>query len=76
LPLLKNGRKLVVSFTTVDPQNSGSNLLALCHNHLCRNEIQDLDKNEQEPYYLNLLIKRGWKVTRLRITNNKAQAES
>jgi hypothetical protein len=28
LPLLKNGRELVLSFTDVDPQSSGSNLLA------------------------------------------------
>jgi hypothetical protein len=28
LPLLKNRRKLVASFMNVDPQSSGSNLLA------------------------------------------------
>jgi hypothetical protein len=43
--LLNNERKLVLSFINVDPQSSGSNLLARCYNHLGRNEIQDLNKN-------------------------------
>jgi hypothetical protein len=45
LPLLKKERKLVVSFSNVDPQSSGSNLLAQCCNHLGHNEMQDLNKN-------------------------------
>jgi hypothetical protein len=40
LPLLKKGRKLVLSFMNVDPQAIGSNLLARRHNHLSRNEME------------------------------------
>jgi hypothetical protein len=45
LAFVKNRRKLVLSFTNVDPQRSGSNLHARHHNHLSRNEMKDI-KND------------------------------
>jgi hypothetical protein len=51
------------------PLSSSSNLLDWHHNHLCHNEMQDLNKNEQRqtrtllPW---LALKAAWKVTRLR----------
>jgi hypothetical protein len=47
LAFAKERKKLVTSFMNIDPQSSGSNLLARCHNHLYRNEMQDLNKKEQ-----------------------------
>jgi hypothetical protein len=43
--ITNNKRKLVFDFTNVDPQSSGSNLLAWRRNHLNCNAMQDL-KND------------------------------
>jgi hypothetical protein len=45
LAFAKTGRKLVLSFTNVDPQSSSLNLLAQHHNHVSRNEMQDLEND-------------------------------
>jgi hypothetical protein len=47
LPLLKNGRKLVLSFMNVDPQSSSLNILARRRNNLKRNEMHDLNNDYQ-----------------------------
>jgi hypothetical protein len=47
LSLLKKRRKLVLSFTNVDHQALGSNLLARRRNHLSRNEMHDLNSDRK-----------------------------
>jgi hypothetical protein len=56
----QKGRKLVVSFSNVDPQSSSSNLLAWRCNHVSHNEMQYLNENENDEKnlsYLGLLLK-------------------
>jgi hypothetical protein len=66
LPLLNKKRKLVASFSNVDPQSSGLNLLARCHNHLCHKEMQDLENDYDDKNLTTLLtLKAAQKATRL-----------
>jgi hypothetical protein len=66
--LLNKERKLVASSSNVDPQSYGSNLLAPCHNHLCRNEMQDLENDYDDKNLTTLVtLKVAQKATRLEL---------
>jgi hypothetical protein len=66
----KKERKLVMSFSNVEPQSFGSNFLARHRNHLCRNELQYLtsDYDEKDLSYLGLHLMQTWTATRLGVT--------
>jgi hypothetical protein len=78
LPLLKNRKGLVTSFSNVDLQNPCSNLLARRRKqNLNRNAMHDLNNYRRKNLnYFDLSLSRVRKVTRLYLLNNEAWAES